>query len=172
MKPSISVLVIAGLLLAAIYFLRQPDPGQPEDAVLPGAGQQPQLLPAPSPDESVPSRAVLDISVHTIDELRVVLDRAEQLAVAPRPKGEKDSVVLVLHGPEVAFFAISNYETYRDIVDQAARLDAFDVVDMRICETMMNKYGLGSDDIPSFIERVPFGPGEVERLRREGYVYF
>jgi intracellular sulfur oxidation DsrE/DsrF family protein len=37
---------------------------------------------------------------------------------------------------------------------------------------MMSEYGLEPDDIPSFIERVPFGPGEVERLQREGYVYF
>jgi len=28
------------------------------------------------------------------------------------------------------------------------------------------------DDIPAFIEQVPYGPGEVERLVREGYVYF
>jgi intracellular sulfur oxidation DsrE/DsrF family protein len=173
MKLSIPVLAIAGLLLAAAWFLRQPDSGQTVDAVLPGADQQPQLIPAPPPlDEPVPSRAVLDISVHSIEELRVLFERAEQLAVAPHPGGEEDRIVLVLHGPEVAFFAISNYEEYRDIVDQAARLDAFDVVDVRICETMMNEYGLGSDDIPPFIERVPFGPGEVERLRREGYVYF
>lgn len=172
MKQIISVLVIAGLLLAAAWFIRQPDSDQPLDAVLPDAGEQPQRLPVPSPEGPVPARAVLDISVHTIEELRVVLDRAEKLAVAPHPEGEEDSVVLVLHGPEVEFFAISNYENYRDIVDQAARLDAFDVVDVRICETMMSKYGLESGDIPSFIERVPFGPGEVARLRREGYVYF
>ena len=53
-------------------------------------------------------------------------------ARAPRAGGEDDSLVLVLHGPEVEFFAIRNYEKYRDIVDQAARLDAFEVVDVRI----------------------------------------
>ena len=173
MKLAVTLGVVAGLLLAAAWFLlRQPDAGQPVDAGLPGAGRQPPELAEPAPDGADALRAVLDISVHTIEELRVVLDRAEQLAMAPHSRSDADSVVLVLHGPEVAFFAISNYETYRDIVDQAARLDAFDVVDVRICETMMHEYGLGPDDIPSFIERVPFGPGEVERLRCDGYVYF
>ncbi len=70
------------------------------------------------------------------------------------------------------FFSIGNYEKYKDIVDQAARLDAFDVVDVQICQTMMDVHGLERDDIPSFIEQVPFGPGEVERLTQQGYVAF
>lgn len=172
MKSFVPVLVVAGLLLVAVYFYLQPGPGQPVETALPGAGPSSPAVTAPFRDNAVPARAVLDISVHTIEELRVVFDRAEQLALAPRPEGEEDRIVLVLHGPEVEFFAIGNYKSYRDIVDQAARLDAFDVVDVRICETMLNEYGLGPEDIPSFIERVPFGPGEVERLQREGYVYF
>jgi intracellular sulfur oxidation DsrE/DsrF family protein len=117
-------------------------------------------------------RLVLDISVHSLEELKVVLDRAEKLAMRPQPQGERARVVLVLHGPEVEFFAISNYPRYKDVVDQAARLDAFDVVDVKICRSMMERLGVGRDDIPAFIEQVPYGPGEVERLVREGYVYF
>jgi intracellular sulfur oxidation DsrE/DsrF family protein len=37
---------------------------------------------------------------------------------------------------------------------------------------MMDRQGIARDDIPAFIEQVPYGPGEVERLVREGYVYF
>jgi len=172
MRLAVTLGIIAGLLLAAIWIILQSGIPQHVDAEAPGDRQQPPVMAVPAPEGSAPLRAVLDISVHTIEELRVLLDRAEQLAMAPRPGGEEDRVVLVLHGPEVEFFAIRNYATYRDIVDQAARLDAFNVVDVRICETMMREYGLGAGDIPSFIERVPFGPGEVERLRREGYAYF
>ena len=124
------------------------------------------------PEAGVPNKAVLDITVHTVDELKVLFDRAEQLALAPQPPGVEASVVLVLHGPEVEFFSISNYGKYKDIVDQAARLDAFDVVDVKICQTMMEISGIPRDDIPAFIEQVPQGPAEVERLVREGYVYF
>jgi hypothetical protein len=78
----------------------------------------------------------------------------------------------VLHGPEVEFFSSSNYDRYKDIVDQAARLDALDIVDVKICQTMMEVQGIERDDIPSFVEQVPLGPAEVDRLVREGYVYF
>jgi len=78
----------------------------------------------------------------------------------------------VLHGPEVEFFSTRNYAQYKDIVDQAARLDAFDVVDVKICQSMMEARGIERDDIPSFIEQVPLGPGEIERLVRQGYVVF
>jgi intracellular sulfur oxidation DsrE/DsrF family protein len=46
------------------------------------------------------------------------------------------------------------------------------VVDVRICQTMIGMRGIEQTDIPSFIEQVPYGPGEVERLKQQGYVAF
>jgi len=173
MKPLLLLVLFAGLLLLA-YFSLAPHlqgvsgerPIEPfrQDAV----GDE--LL--QDRDVAVLQGMVLDVSVHSLDELKVLLDRAEEVAARPQSQGEKAAVVLVLHGPEVEFFAISNYPRYKDIVDQAARLDAFDVVDVKICQSMMERLGVERDDIPAFIEQVPYGPGEVERLVREGYVYF
>lgn len=120
----------------------------------------------------LPERAVLDITVHTIEELQVLFERAETLARTPRVTEDNASVVLVLHGPEVEFFSTRNYDRYREIVDRAAHLDALDIVDVRICQTMMAKHGIARDDIPPFIEQVPLGTLEVERLLDDGYVYF
>jgi hypothetical protein len=119
-----------------------------------------------------PERAVLDITVHTVEELQVLFERAETLAQTPRVKEDNASVVLVLHGPEVEFFSTRNYDRYREIVDRAAHLDALDIVDVRICQTMMAARGIARDDIPPFIEQVPLGTIEVERLLGDGYVYF
>jgi intracellular sulfur oxidation DsrE/DsrF family protein len=121
---------------------------------------------------SVTDRAVLDITVHTVEELLVLLERAEQLAQSPRASDQNASVVLVLHGPEVEFFSTRNYDRYKDVVDQAARLDSLDIVDVRICQTMMATRGIARDDIPPFIDQVPDGAVEVERLVGDGYVYF
>ncbi|MGD2137696.1 MAG: DsrE family protein [Gammaproteobacteria bacterium] len=173
MKYLILLLAVAGLLLLyALYPDRQPQQaGAGSEAVMPAPGTQ--LPEAPPPMEhGPPAKAVLDISVHTAEELAVLLERVEQLAMTPRPRGEEASIVLVLHGPEVEFFSIKNYHKYRDIVDRAARLDAFDIVDVKICRTMMNIRGIDRDDIPSFIEQVPLGTDEVDRLVSEGYVYF
>lgn len=136
------------------------------EAVQPPSAEQSQ------PADNLPEKAVLDISVHTIEELRVLFDRAENYAMTPRPSGEHANIVLVLHGPEVEFFSINNYDKYKDVVDQAARLDAFDIVDVKICQTMLEIQGVRREDIPAFIEQVPLGTEEVERLVREGYVYF
>lgn len=161
------------LLVAVAVYMSQTDAPQvtvvsPEIA----ADEPATAVETPAPVDGVPDKIVLDVSVHTIEGLRVLFDRAEKLAKTPRPKGENAILVLVLHGPEVEYFSIRNYDRYKDIVDQAARLDAFDVVDVRICQTMIGARGIERTDIPSFIEQVPYGPGEVERLRQEGYVTF
>jgi intracellular sulfur oxidation DsrE/DsrF family protein len=170
MNKAMALLVVAILLGVLVYMYQAPAPDAASNGAEPGATAADP--PSRPPAATQATRGVLDISVHSIEELKVLFDRAEEFAQRPRPVGGQDSIVLVLHGPEVEFFAIPNYEEYRDIVDRAARLDAFEVVDVRICRTMMENYGLGPDDIPAFIEQVPDGAAEVERLTREGYTYF
>ncbi|MGB5177836.1 MAG: hypothetical protein WBP44_03795 [Gammaproteobacteria bacterium] len=174
MKQVFLFALLAGLLLLAAYYYFQPVVPQPAPDVQTGSvvDDTAALSDSFTGEDDAPLRAVLDITVHTLEGLRVLLDRAEELAMRPAAQGEEASVVLVLHGPEVEFFSIRNYEKYKDIVDQAARLDAFDVVDVKICQTMLEVQGIARDDIPSFIEQVPFGPDEVERLRQQGYVAF
>lgn len=174
MKQGLLLIVLAIVLLGGIYYIKQPASDlQSIDASAVAEPETRQPDPGgPLPEGVAPQKAVLDITVHTMDELRVVLDRAEQLALQPQAQDEEASVVLVLHGPEVEFFSIRNYDKYKDIVDQAARLDAFDVVDVKICQTMLSEKGIERDDIPSFIDQVSFGPDEIERLLGQGYVYF
>lgn len=167
--------LVAVLLLLVLAFTVLQLGNLEESAGIPAvvSGQTKTAPAAPVPSgEALPDRVVLDISVHTLEELQVLFDRAESYAMTPRPAGENASIVLVLHGPEVDFFSIRNYAQYKDIVDQAARLDAFEVVDIRICQGMMRERGIAREDIPSFIEQVPLGSAEIDRLIGEGYVYF
>ena len=169
MKQVFVLALAAGLLLLLAYNYFQPVEVQETAAVVDDTAA---LSESRTDEADAPLRAVLDISVHTLEELKVLLDRAEELAMRPQAQGAEASVVLVLHGPEVEFFSIRNYEKYKDIVDQAARLDAFDVVDVKICQTMLDMQGIERADIPAFIEQVPLGPGEIVRLRQQGYVTF
>ena len=171
MQRILILLLIAMPLLALLYYVSQSVPEQEGEPAESGRVSEVEEREPPH-IAALPQQAVLDIPDHPLDALQVLLDRAEELAMVPQTPGEEASVVLVLHGPEVEFFSISNYDRYKDIVDQAARLDAFDVVDVKICQTMMEIKGIPRDDIPSFIEQVPRGTVEVERLVREGYVYF
>ena len=131
---------------------------------------QPVLEPIVPPPVVQTPNWVADISVHTEQELDILFTRVEQLLDRPRSSNEAPLVSIVLHGPEVEFFAVQNYAKYKGIVDRAAKLAALGAVDISICQTQMRNRGITSDQIPAFLRQVPYGPGEVESLLERGYV--
>ena len=130
-----------------------------------------QLEPIVPPGPEVQSRFVADISVHSVAELEALFGRVEALLERPLKSGEEPLVSLVLHGPEVEFFALKNYSRYRQLVDRAAKLAALGAVDISICQAQMKNLGIASDEVPAFLRQVPYGPDEVQRLLKRGYVY-
>lgn len=126
---------------------------------------EPPATPAPG------ARYLFQVTLHTPAEIEKLLTRAEQLAATQRPTDRRTGIALVLHGPEVEIFARRNYARYRALVDRAARLDADGVIEVKMCQTEMRSRGIREQDVPGFIELVPYGPDEEERLKRRGYVY-
>ena len=107
------------------------------------------------------------------DEVAEALKRAETLYLDGQLPADADPIAIVLHGPEVEIFFKDKYEEYKNIVDLAARLSAFGVVDVRVCETQSGIMGRRRSRIHPFIGTVPFGPTEVKRLlEQQNYVYF
>ena len=110
------LLLVAVSLLVAVFYVIQPGP-EPGTGVAESGPVSNAKEPEPPsmdvlPEAGLPKKAVLDISVHTIDELKVLFDRAEKLAMTPKSPGEEAKVVLVLHGPEVEFFSTDNYDEF------------------------------------------------------------
>jgi len=116
-------------------------------------------------------RQLFHVTLHTPAEIEGMLARAEQLAKTRPAKDPRAGIALVLHGPEVELFARRNYSRYRHIVDLAARLDAAGVIEVKMCRSEMRARHIGERDVPDFIEVVPYGPDEEQRLLRNGYVY-
>ena len=83
-----------------------------------------------------------------------------------------DPVVIILHGEEAHSFTRENFQDNRRLIDRAALLDAYQLIDMRMCETWMKENDIMKSDIPAFIDTVPFAPEEIERLEAEGYVRY
>lgn len=105
--------------------------------------------------------------------LRSALERAEMLFLEGRLREELPPASFVLHGPEVAVFFRENYSSNKNLIDLAARLSAFGVVDIQICETRTGVLGRDRSDLLPFVGTVPFGPLEQQRLiSKERYVYF
>jgi len=78
-------------------------------------------------------------------------------------------VIVVLHGDEARPFAGGPRSP---LVDRGARLQAFDLVELRMCATWMNDNGIDPEDLPPFVDVIPFAPEEVERLEDQGYLPF
>lgn len=111
---------------------------------------------------------VADIELHTIDQFLELLDRAEQLmltgVVTP---GSGPKVTLVLHGPVLRTLLRDNYRDNKPLVDKAASLSALEVIDVKACATWMMSNGVNSGNLQPFIETVPYGSAEVQRLLNE-----
>lgn len=165
----LTLAVLALGLVTAVVFHDRPlighEPGGAASA--PAVGLDPV---APLPKQA-PSGYVADLNLHTVEELETLFQRVEALLERPRTSEEGPLVSLVLHGPEVEFFALENYPRYRGIVDRAAKLAALGAVDISICQTQMRKRGIADDEVPGFLRLVPYGPDEVKRLLDGGYVY-
>lgn len=114
-----------------------------------------------------------NIQNHSLEELTQLLDRAGASleAVDDFPAG--NAIIFILHGPEVRFFEKANFSRYRALVEKAAQLEAFDVIDVQVCERYLREHGISRSQMPAFINIVPNGPLEEARLlEREGYVHF
>ncbi len=162
------LVLLGGLLMLA---------GCDQDATVAAPSQPAVSVTATASTPSAPSidlsrKYMAHIQEHTEVEFLSILRRAEKVISEAQAYPQFEPIEFVLHGPEAGFFVRSNYPRYQEIVDLAARLDAFGVVDIKICEAWLSMRNVQLDELPAFVETVPYGPATTERLEREGYTYF
>ena len=113
----------------------------------------------------------VDIEPKNQSEIQLVLDTLEssigtELTDIP-------PIVMMLHGDEAHRFLRANYATNKSLVDQTAKLAAYDVIKVQICATWMAMNNYSPTDLFPFVSTVPYGAGELERLANdEGYEEF
>lgn len=112
------------------------------------------------------------LQAHTPEEVSAILGRAESLFDSADGYPSQTPIALILHGEETWAFLKSNYATNRVLVDQAARLDAYNVIDVQVCETWMRDNDVSADQLPPFVSTVPYGPAVEQELRQQGYDHF
>lgn len=113
---------------------------------------------------------LFDVNDHTIEELQDLLERIEEITEASPEAFDDLKLVMVLHGPDINLFTKKNYLENKSIVDLAAKLDAFEIVDMKVCDTAIDKLGFDRKEIPAFIESVPYAPDTMRSLQEQGYI--
>lgn len=118
-------------------------------------------------------KVVADIRVHTAQELEGALSRVEAMFDNGGIREQDEPVIFLLHGDEARTLYRQNYGEHKDVVDLAAKLSAFGVVDIKVCESWSDHHSLDRNRLQPFVETVPFAPAEKRRLlEEEGYNYF
>jgi intracellular sulfur oxidation DsrE/DsrF family protein len=119
-----------------------------------------------------PQKVVYDVSVDTVGEVEHVLDRVSYLSKITGADPFDSSIVIVLHGPELSFYAIENYGKYKALVDRAQSLTVGGTIKIKMCKIAAEGQGFKPEDIHGFIELVPMGDAEIVRLQtEEGHAY-
>ncbi|MGB5329873.1 MAG: hypothetical protein WBO58_16770 [Gammaproteobacteria bacterium] len=116
--------------------------------------------------EAEPPGYVFSVTVQTRQQLDVVLNRAEDLRELFNP-AEHSKIAIVLHGDELQLFQKDGYRLNQSMVERARLLDQDNIIDIKACQTMMRTLQIEQNELPSFIEQVPFAPTEIKRLEKE-----
>ena len=122
--------------------------------------------PAETKSETIPPGYVFGVTVNSIKDLDVILNRADSLRELFDPD-QHGRIAIVLHGEELRLFQKDNYAANQSIVERARLLDQENVIDIKACQTQMRFLEIEASELPEFIEQVPFAPVEIERLEKE-----
>ena len=119
-----------------------------------------------------PQKVVYDVAVSDIEALTRVIDRASYLNNVYHADPFEASIVLVLHGNEIPYFAIDNLARYKDLMERARSLTIAGPIEFRMCRIAAQGHGFEPQDIHGFVKIVPMADAEIVRLQQEeGYVY-
>jgi hypothetical protein len=112
------------------------------------------------------------VATGSVETFTHVLDRVSYLNNLYNADPFAASIVLVLHGDEIPFFAIRNLDRYRELMQRAQSLTLAGTVEFRMCRVAASGHGLEPEDIHGFVKVVPMADAEIVRLQQEeGYAY-
>lgn len=126
---------------------------------------------APAQRSYEPDKVVYDVAFDSPEQLARLLDRASFLATLYAANPFDAAIVLVLHGPEVQYFAVKDFARHRALMERAQSLTVGGMISIRMCEVAARARGLAPKDIHGFVELVPMGDAEIIRLQRQGHAY-
>ena len=117
--------------------------------------------------EYKPQKVVYDVAVKSIEKMTSVLDRASYLSKITGADPFDSSIILVLHGDEIDFFATKNYQQYKELMQRSQSLVDSEVLQIRMCRIAAQGHGYEPRDIHGFVNMVPMGDAEIIRLQNE-----
>ena len=119
-----------------------------------------------------PQKVVYDVVQGDLERFERILDRVSFLNNVYGADPFDASIVLVLHGDEIGFFAIENYGEYGELMHRAQSLTLSGPIQFRMCQVAAHERGFAPEDIHGFVDMVPMADAEIIRLQQEeGHVF-
>jgi len=121
--------------------------------------------------EYQPGKVVYDLFTGSADEVANILDRVGYLYKLTGSEPFDSSIVVVIHGDAIPFFAIREWERQRELMTRAQSLTVGAPIEFRMCQAAARAQGYQPGDIHGFVQMVPMADAEIVRLQQEGYAY-
>jgi intracellular sulfur oxidation DsrE/DsrF family protein len=119
-----------------------------------------------------PHKVLYDLTAGDEQSIINILDRVSYLSTLYGSDPFEMSIVIVIHGGAVPFFAIKEFENYKNTISRAQSLTVGNPIEFRMCQAAARVQGLSPADIHGFVTMVPMADAEIIRLQKEeGYAY-
>jgi intracellular sulfur oxidation DsrE/DsrF family protein len=119
-----------------------------------------------------PQKVLYDVTTGNQAELSNILDRLSFLYKLYGSDPLDTSIVVVIHGDAIPFFAIKDFSNYKELMVRAQSLTVGTPIEFRMCKAAAKMMDYEPKDIHGFVKMVPMADAEIVRLQQEeGYAY-
>lgn len=119
-----------------------------------------------------PQKVLYDVDYGSLEKLSKILDRVSYLNTLYKSDPFESSIIIILHGESIPFFAKENTSKYKAFLVRAYGLTLDGVIEFRMCQAAAKIMNYTNKDIHGFINMVPMADAEIIRLQKEeGYAY-
>ncbi len=119
-----------------------------------------------------PHKLLYDLSSANPEKLDNILDRVSYLFKLYGSDMFESSIVIIIHGDAIPFFAIDQYAKYKQKMQRAGSLSMGTTIEFRMCKAAAKVLNYSAKDIHGFVQMVSMADAEIVRLQKEqGYAY-
>jgi len=119
-----------------------------------------------------PQKLLYDLTTSDPQKLDNILDRASYLFKLYDSEMFDSSIVIIIHGEAIPFFAIDQLSKYKERMIRANSLTIGTTIEFRMCKAAAKLMNYKAQDIHGFVTMVPMADAEIVRLQNEeGYAY-
>ena len=119
-----------------------------------------------------PQKVLFDLTTDDPEELNFLFDRINYLFKVYESDLFDSSIIVIVHGKSIPFFAIDKYQENIEKMERASSLTVGTTIEFRMCKVAARMAGYEPNDIHGFVQMVPMADAEIIRLQlEEDYAY-